>query len=289
MKPIKVASIFTTYKPDGHFRERINSVVQSCHLTIVVDNTPGGHAFSELDLLGLTLFQDGNNKGLGSALNVGILEAQRQGCDAVVLFDQDSSPSQDFIKSLLDALSTVGSRSIIGPLLVDDQKASHLIHTNSSSCGSEFQEVTCIATSGLCFLLEGIDCADRFTEDFFLDFVDFDWCWRMRHKGWRILRLTSLPMLHRLGLAQRKFLGLTYHVPAPYRHYFQFRDALKLINIHYVPAYSRVRLTAILLPKLLVYPWLLDRGIERLSWMIKGIVDAFLGKKGIGSAFQKLN
>jgi rhamnosyltransferase len=289
MKPIKLASIYTTYKPDGHFRKRINSIVQSCYVSIVVDNTPGGHAFSELDLVGLSLFQDGINKGLGAALNIGILEAQRQGCDAVVLFDQDSSPNEEFINFLIDALSTVGPRSIVGPLLVDDQKANEISLHNSSKSYSEFEEVTCIATSGMCFRLDGVDCADGFTEDFFLDFVDFDWCWRMRHKGWRILRLTSLPMLHRLGFAQRKFLGLTYHVPAPYRHYFQFRDALKLLNINYVPMYSRIRLTAILLPKLFVYPWLLDRGIERLSWMIKGIVDAFLGKKGIGSAFQKLN
>jgi rhamnosyltransferase len=289
MNSIKIAAIFTTYKPDCHFRKRINSVVQSCYRTIVVDNTPGGHAFSEMDLVDISLFQDGINKGLGSALNIGIQEAQRQGCDAVVLFDQDSSPNEEFIKSLIDTLSDVGPRTIIGPLLIDDQKQKEINLDNSSKHCSEFEEVTCIATSGMCFRLDGVDSDDGFTEDFFLDFVDFEWCWRMRHKGWRILRLTYLPMLHRLGLAQRKFLGLTYHVPAPYRHYFQFRDALKLLNIHYVPIYSRIRLTVILLPKLFVYPWLLDRGIERLSWMIKGIVDAFLGKKGIGSAFQKLN
>lgn len=279
---LRIAAIYTTYRPDDGFRERIRHVVDSCALTVIVDNTPGGHTFSARQIDGLTLLQDGRNKGLGGALNAGLSEAQRQGCNAVVLFDQDSSPPSCFIETLFQGLAEAGPRTLVGPLLVDDTHA--YPQTPTISTMPKLANVTCVATSGMCFRLDGLQPADHFTEDLFLDFVDFDWCWRMRKNGWRVYRLMSLPMPHRLGIAQRSFLGLTYHVPAPFRHYFQFRDTLCLVARSYVPLYSRIRLLAILVPKLVLYPFLLDHGVDRLVWMLQGIRDAFRGVTGIGAA-----
>lgn len=288
-QPTRVAAIYTTYHPDDEFRQRIQHVVGHCALTVVVDNTPGGHAFALGQTDGLVVLQDGCNKGLGAALNVGLAEALKQGCDAVVLFDQDSSPQPDFIAALFEGLAAAGPRAILGPLLVDDAETPTPVEAVPvATAAPQIDDVTSIATSGMCFRLAGLTPTDRFTEDFFLDFVDFDWCWRLRKKGWRVCKLRSLPMPHRLGLAQRHFLGLTYHVPAPFRHYFQFRDTLKLVMRAYVPTYSRVRLSMILLPKLIVYPFLLDRGLERFSWMLRGIRDAIRTVPGIGAAAAKL-
>ncbi len=127
-----------------------------------------------------------------------------------------------------------------------------------------------------------------FTEEFFLDFVDFEWCWRLQRHAWRFYRATDIVMPHRLGLAQRHFFGLTYHVPAPYRHYFQFRDTLRLAMRPYVPLYSKVRLAGILPLKLAAYPFILDRGGERIKWMMLGIRDALRGTVGIGAASSVL-
>jgi rhamnosyltransferase len=287
MQQPRIAAIYTTYHPDGAFRQRIRHVVAHCALTIVVDNTPGGHVFAAGQTDGVTLLQDGRNKGLGAALNAGLAEALRQRCDAVVLFDQDSSPQPDFIETLFQGLAAAGPSTIVGPLLVDDTEV-QTGTTGSAPQGAVLEAVTCVPTSGMCFRLDGITPGDRFSEDLFLDFVDFDWCWRLRGEGWRVYRLRSLPMPHRLGLAQRSFLGLTYHVPAPFRHYFQFRDTLRLATRRYVPLYSRFRLSAILLPKLIVYPFLLDRGLERLRWMLRGIRDAIRSVPGIGAAAAKL-
>ena len=96
-------------------------------------------------------------------------------------------------------------------------------------------------------------------------------------------------MPHRLGLAQRRFLGLTYHVPAPYRHYFQFRDTLRLTVRPHVPLYSKIRLAGVLPFKALAYPFLLDRGGERARWMARGVADAFRRVGGIGAARETLN
>lgn len=284
----RIAAIYTTYRPDAGLGERIAPVAACCAATIVVDNTPGGVPLG----LGkdIVVLQDGCNKGLPGALNLGLDAARRADCNVAVLFDQDSTPSPSFIATLLAGLQAAGGRACVGPTLVDDQVVERQEAGRSLAPGSTplLNEVTCLPTSGMMFRIDALDGDERFSPELFLDFVDFDWCWRLRAKGWRIVRLPQLPMLHRLGLAQRRALGLTFHVPAPYRHYFQFRDTLRLLGWHHAPLYAKCRLAAILVPKVLVYPFILDRGWERLTWMWAGIRDYLKGVGGVGAAGAKL-
>lgn len=280
----RVAAILTTYKPDAGFRLRI-AALTSVATVIVVDNTPGGHRFSGEESEGLLLLQDGCNKGLGKALNLGIGEARRLGFKQVILFDQDSTPSADFTFALLEGLRKAGDKAAVGPRLVDEQALS----SPRVDAGGVTKETSYLATSGMAFNLTDPVASNEFAEDLFLDFVDMDWCWRMRFKeGWKFFCLGSVLMPHRLGLAQRRLFGVTYHVPPPYRHYFQFRDTFRLTSRRYTPLRSRWRLRVILLPKLLLYPLILDNGVERVLWMARGLRDAFLGVKGIGSAGHRL-
>lgn len=282
----RIAAIYTTYKPDAAFHERVQPLAAGCHAVIVVDNTPGGHDFG--DCPGLVIIQDGHNKGLGPALNLGIAKAHELGCDAVVLFDQDSTPGADFLRALADGLRSVGGRRcVVGPLMFDDTV---LQHDGVPPIGATPlpREFTCLPTSGLLFPIDELTPSDGFSEELFLDFVDFDWCWRMRDRGWRIYKLNNVPMAHRLGLAQRHVLGLQYHVPAPYRHYFQFRDTLRLLTRGYVPLYSKFRLGALLPAKLLLYPFIMERGPERFVWMLKGLRDYVLRRYGAGATAAKL-
>jgi rhamnosyltransferase len=282
----RIAAIYTTYRPDAAFRDRVAPLAARCQAVIVVDNTPGGHDFGHCPEL--TLLQDGRNKGLGAALNQGIRQAREMGCDAVILFDQDSTPGPDFLQALADGLQSLGGqRCAVGPLMLDDSvlETSGLPEITPEV---KARPVTCLATSGMLFPIGDLLPEDQFSEEFFLDFVDFDWCWRMGQKGWRLFKLGNVPMAHRLGLAQRSVLGMHYHVPAPYRHYFQFRDTLRLLTFRHVPLYSKVRLGALLPPKFLVYPFILDRGLERMTWMLKGIRDFLLRRWSVGAAAARL-
>lgn len=280
----RVAVILTTYKPDAGFRSRIADL-STLATVIIVDNTPGGYSFSSQESDGLVILQDGRNKGLGRALNIGIKKARQLGCEQVILFDQDSTPSASFAQALLNALHDAGDCAAVGPKLIDDQEL-------TSPCVEKYggvTEVPYLATSGMAFSIGNLSAIHQFDEDLFLDFVDMEWCLRMRfQEGWKFYCLESVLMPHRLGLAQRKLLGITYHVPPPYRHYFQFRDTFFLSRKSYTPVRLRWRLRLILLPKLLLYPLILDNGLERVSWMARGIRDALFGVKGIGAAEYKL-
>lgn len=278
----RLAVVVTAYKPAGDLFARFATTIGACHRFIVVDNTPGGHAFGVLPE-SVEVVQDGQNKGLGRALNLGLDAARRAGASMVLLFDQDSTPDAAFLHSLLWALAQAsrrhGDRVGIGPRLVDDARPAP-----EKAADEPLKRMTCLPTSGLLFPLAPLRADQRFTEDLFIDFVDFDWCWRLGGEGWRFFRAMNVPMTHRLGLAQRQLLGLTYHVPAPYRHYFQFRDTLRLMVRPHVPLYSKLRLALLLPLKALAYPFMLDRGFERSRWMARGVADAIRRVGGIGAA-----
>jgi len=284
---LSLAAVLTAYRPDAGFGDRFRELAQSCRALIVVDNTPRGHRFGELPANAIVL-QDGVNKGLGRALNLGIARATELGCDAVVLFDQDSSPPSSLIDGLQAALSGAGPRAVVAPLHIDDQTGRETAVLSLARPNAPLKRVSCLATSGMLFRLDESPL-EPFSEELFLDLVDFEWCWRMGQAGWSFYKATNVPMAHRLGEGQRRFAGLTYHVPAPYRHYFQFRDTLRVVPRSYVPLYPKLRLLCILPLKLIAYPWLMDRGLERLGWMLRGVRDALLGRLGAGAAGPKLN
>jgi rhamnosyltransferase len=295
-----IAAVLTAYKPDAGFASRFAPLLSVCGAIVVSDNTPGGHKSFDLPA-GFSVIHNLKNVGLGLALNVGIAEARRLGATYIVLFDQDSSPSAAFVTRMMGqleaAMAVLGRRCCVGPTHVDD----HVMNaaggadlqaaatSTASPSGPAWQEVSCLPTSGMIFPADALAPADVFAEDFFLDLVDFEWCWRLRQSGWRFLRSPEVRMFHRLGEAERRFLGLTFHVPAPYRHYFQVRDTLRLAFRPYVPSYSKLRLIGILPLKAIVYPFILDHGLERLKWMLRGALDSLRGVRGIGAAAARLS
>lgn len=291
-----IAAVLTAYKPDAGFAARFTPLLSVCDSIIVSDNTPGGCATFDLPP-GFTVIHNRQNIGLGPALNVGIDEARRQGVRSVLLFDQDSTPSPEFVRHMLErlaaAVASFGPRCCVAPTHVDDQSgeagATGVAAPKSRSSDSGWQRVSCLPTSGMAFNVDALAPSDRFADDLFLDLVDFEWCWRLGCDGWNFLRAPDLFMSHRLGEAERRFLGITFHVPAPYRHYFQVRDTLRLAFRPYVPNYAKLRLLGVLPLKAVVYPFILDRGLERLKWMLRGTLDSMRGVRGIGAASARLS
>jgi len=289
-----IAVVVTTYKPDSGFVQRFEHLLGLCGAIIVSDNTPGGHR-NFVAPPGFKILRHMRNLGLAPALNAGIQLARRMGADTVVLFDQDSSPDNNFVVRMLERLDSARSSSgdlcCVGPTHLDDghrQDYGTGALDVVASAPETWQEVTCLPTSGLTFRIDRLSDADLFSPAFFLDLVDFEWCWRLRTRGWRFFRTQQVVMFHRLGEAERQWLGVTFHVPAPYRHYFQVRDSLRLARMHYVPLYSKLRLIGILPIKAILYPILLDRSGERLRWMVLGLRDSLRGVDGLGAAASRL-
>jgi rhamnosyltransferase len=293
IKPVIV--VITAYKPGPGLLDRYACLLKHSQSIVVSDNTPGGSP-DLMDRPGIKILKHGRNLGLGAALNAGIQWAQSQGAARVLLLDQDSGAGSDLLASLLhehDSLSIIhGPRICVGPAHVEPATAvggSHAPPLRIRRAPKSFiRERTCLPTSGMLISLGKASVFEGFSTDFFLDLVDYEWCWRLRRYGWKFFRLEQLHMPHRRGLRTRRVLGLSYFEQEPYRHYFQVRDTLRLLGIPYVPVYSLIRLLAFMVVKSLTQPLLLDRGLERVKWSVLGIRDAITGKVGVGAAATQL-
>lgn len=289
-RPGKVVAVVTAYKPDQLFSARLAQTSSQVDHVFVVDNTPGGMVFSARDLpVNVTVIADGVNKGLAKALNIGIAEAMKRGAQFVLLFDQDSTPSRNFLADLLAGYLLLQKRvkvAVVSPLMIDERtgipnvpkvERRNMIHDG-------IYERVSLATSGMLIPVKAFQEIGDFDTKLFLDFVDFEWCWRARSKGYLNFRVDKARLSHNLGSATRSLFMFKYSVPAPFRHYFQFRDTLNLALCPYAPVSQRLRLVLLMVAKLFVYPIILDAGPARFKWMYLGIRDFFLRKSGVGSA-----
>lgn len=113
-----------------------------------------------------------------------------------------------------------------------------------------------------------------FDERFFIDFVDFDFCYLIREAGYKIYQIQSIHLYHELGnLCVKKLFGrkvmVTNH--SPERKYYYVRNAVLCKKKH--NCYKFIRFFKDVLYnycKAIMYE---ERKIERLVMMTKGLIE----------------
>lgn len=291
---MRICAIVTSYKPTIDIFDRFAPIFSVCKHVFIVDNTPGGASINAPHEQ-YSIASDGANSGVAVALNDGLLRAQNLGFEAAFLFDQDSNPSSEMAHCLVDTFLRLRAECqqniCIGPRHIDDGAVAEQDGGNVrvGKCAVPISEVSCLPTSGMLIGLHGLDQESMFSSDLFLDFVDFEWCWRIRRAGWRIFKINSAVMLHRLGLREDSLFGFRFSIPMPFRHYFLTRDSLYLLFRAAPPLYDRVRMLVFLISRIVYFSLFVSPRFERFSWSLIGVRDYFKGIVGIGSAGKLLS
>jgi rhamnosyltransferase len=65
-------------------------------------------------------------------------------------------------------------------------------------------------------------------EKLFIDWVDIEWCWRARARGYVIIGCADIVIQHYLGNTLKKFGLKSYYIRSPIRHYYMIRNAIYL-------------------------------------------------------------
>lgn len=235
-----VAAIIICFHPDREKLARlIGSIAEAVDEIILFNN--GGLDEEYLPAVTTKISietRGGQNLGIATALNIASEAARRSGCRYAVTFDQDSHPEKSMIPVLLAELQGWQARghlvAAIGPQLVDVRaggaKTSPFVQTSKldskNLAGEGTQPVSLLITSGCLFDLEVWRTAARFDDRLFIDYVDFNWCWRLAMHGYQLLGTTKARMRHELsgGLKPLGRLILTKY--GPVRRYFQCRNAV---------------------------------------------------------------
>jgi len=222
-------------------------------------------------------FVEKENIGLG-AINFGFYIAKAEKADYILLLDQDSTPEENMVETMLDVYKrkTFSEQvAAIGPTMINKRTGD--IFKAKFKYGKDINEylaeVDQLPTSGMLIPIKVIDKVGRFCEDLFLDLTDFEWCWRAKKEGYKILRHKKAFLKHELGIDTKRLWFIEYNVPTPQRQYYLFRNSIFAIMCNYAPVYMRFRYFSLIPLKFLIYTLFLNAKTKRLKYTVLGLKD----------------
>lgn len=237
---LPIGIVVVLFRPNTRQLERLYELAQVAK-GVIVDNSETS-AFDTSRTGKMEYMPMHHNCGIAKAQNVGITSLlTRRDIKYIVLLDQDSAYDENVVCHLYDAfsqgLARNDSMAAMGALIVDecsDRTQSSLFHRYDYGIDG-LCEVREIISSGSILRADVVADIGLMDESLFIDFVDFDWCWRARSKGYTIFRSAKVALRHTVGRCTLRFCGYEVIISAPKRYYYQYRNLLWLSSRSYVP------------------------------------------------------
>ncbi len=207
-RPASVAAAVVTFHPDRALEERLAALSPLVSAIILVDNgsAPDELRSDRLASLGgkLQLIANGRNRGVAAALNQGFARARTLGLPWLLALDQDSEP----LPCLVEAAARVfDSHPLPARLAAIGAGIAGEIPSDPAS-QHPFERRPVLITSGTLYPLSVWESMGGFREDFFIDYVDIEYCLRARARGLEVVQSTEPCLVHRIGQpAARRVLG----------------------------------------------------------------------------------
>ena len=90
--------------------------------------------------------------------------------------------------------------------------------------------VDVVISSGMAITKETFDVVGLMDEEFFIDFVDTEWCLRCRSKNVEILMISAATMVHSIGDSSWNIGFMKIFVHSPIRSYYQTRNSFLFLR-----------------------------------------------------------
>lgn len=280
-----VSAVIVTYHPPAEILENIAALRSQVKSIFVIDNGSGDAGLEILrdarSKYGFELVENGHNLGIAAALNRGVRKIGSNGASWAALFDQDSRIEPGFITSMLEAVASGSESSKVGivcPVYLDEQTAKALPLLRSDD-----GQILTAMTSGSLIRMELFGKVGYFNESLFIDYVDIEYCLRIRRAGYSIVECPSAVLNHNQGrITRHRLLGhwvaTTNHSAA--RRYYITRNRLWVLGKFVRDwAWSRQELRCLLSDTTKIFLFEEDRW-AKLKGFSTGVLDAFRGKLG---------
>ena len=288
-----------TYYPDRAAITNLKLIAEACPRLFVIDNTPryDSPAFPALERA--TVVELGENIGLAAALNLGIRLSGREGYENIFLLDQDSRLPETFFSSMLHFKRNIDEKTAICALYVPNfydrnsktlarfpllTRASFRIKTCDGLRDGLSKEALIAITSGTLIAYSKYIRIGQFREDYFINFVDAEYCLRAWTRGFRVALNCRVTINHAVGnRVVRGFLGLPLkpNFQPPPRRYYTARNGIRTSLDYFAafPLYLPFIMAGLFLEFLSIL--LYERGKARKVYaLLAGLLHGLLGRMG---------
>lgn len=283
--------VLVTYFPDRErLQDCLKSVAGQVRTIVLVSNSPEDFSDLAVPVVHIAL---GENKGIGKAQNEGIVYSLRNGADFVLISDQDTVYPEGFVLRLLEDMvvlrQTDDKIAAVGPVFRDENQGGRvhpMVRFGDKGLerfidATQLTPVSHMIASGMLLSAESILAVGFMREEYFIDWVDTEWCWRAITKGWKLYQDPTLQISHELGQGTKDYQYFSVTKHSYVREYFKLRNGILLwLSSGDIALPVRGYLAAFLAKNVLVN---LLRGFRKpihIEVVFRSIFDGFRGKTG---------
>ncbi|MEZ9539113.1 hypothetical protein AB4160_13070 [Shewanella sp. 10N.286.51.B8] len=271
----------TIYHPSDSDIVYISELSRVFEQVIVFDNTEGCISNLNktiLDDSNVLILSNGKNDGLSFAFNEicfyfynGLDEVRNS---YVCIFDQDSRIPQLSIKNLMSVISRqkhndvaiYAPRVAYGDSIID--------------CKPEVTEAEWVISSGSFLNLELFKDIGPFDENYFIDRLDYDYCYEARKQGFKVKVIESTVLRQKLGEPKALF-GIEYSEHNSIRNYYMARNRVYFYlknKEHFSFLYLRIAISSLKqLVKVIIFD---SEKMKKVQYILKGSWDGMNARMG---------
>lgn len=272
-----IAAVVVLYRPGPDLADGILSYIDQVDVLYAVDNseTCDSDTANTLAALEKVIYlPNHDNLGVARGLNIGAQRALEDGYRLLLTMDQDSKAAPDMLTRMLDCLEgTENERiGIVAPF--------HLTGAGRTPPDIECSDVMTPMTSGCLLNLAAYLEVGPFADELFIDFVDNEFCLRLRKHGWQVLRANRAMLVHNVGDI-RKFGPFIATNHGPLRRYYKTRNRFHVF-VKYVfdfPGHCLFDLVRLMKEIASIVLFETEKW-SKLSMMWRGLKDFFRGVSG---------
>ena len=251
---IKILGIIVTYFPDTEqTKENILQFIDNIDTLIIWENTPANKCNDYKIILPeyeqkIVYMGTGENNYIAYSLNRAVEYGKKKGYTHILTMDQDSyfetghfEKYKAIVCDAKDALCVFG----VNPNYIDKIEENNLAHKSV------------LITSGNIINLILFDTVGLYREDYKIDCVDYEFCYRAARHGIQCVMVTSILLKQQFGNTEKTAYGFHVSNYPPTRLYFIARNNIKLLKEY--PDYTNFRKTVI-------------------AWIIKPLIKISIGE-----------
>ena len=304
-KPCSIASVTVVYNGAAVLPRQLNALKRQTRQldeVIVVDNCSSDQSVNllETDFPLVTVLKMPANVGVGGGFSAGLdYAANNKKHDCIWMLDQDSLPADDSLERLLEALDNLEDQgeplAIVAPLCVNEK-------TKIAYSGSIWRHglrkpkvidpspsllfVDTVISSGTLLRKEAIRQAGLPRADFFMDFVDHEYCLRLRRHGYRIAIVPASRIEHVIGNPRTVSafgFAKAWSSHVPWREYYMTRNEVFTIWKYYPDWRTKFAATQRMVRHAMAVLLLGKQKLACLGMMYRGFADGCAGRLGVRS------
>lgn len=275
----KIIALITLFNPDAKVRTNVKTIAEQVDYVYLCDNSVISNHSLFCDISNSSYLFEGVNNGISKAFNTVLKKKDKKFSDNdfIIFFDQDSRISEGYIRKLIQEYKRLEEQNLtigcIGPIFQNSSNNKVEVPRIKKKLSPCSYQVDGIITSSMLTRYSNLLDVNFWNEDIFLDFTDWDLCWRLQQSQ-KICVITSKVVLyHAVGIGNKKIGFYDIRVGQPIREYYQIRDALYLLKEDYVPFKMRIKLLQFAFWLPFVHCLFLDNKKERKNYIKQAYKD----------------